>query len=144
MGKPEPELYYSTGEAAKELKAGKDRIVALCKTGVIKAKQTPGGHWRISRTELVEKKRTGLPPLPRPMPRASKQLPEAPDVNKIPLIEDLKSVRAYEHDMLTSESGGLWFMGRVLIMLAQLPKTQWTITMRRLKVIYEVTTGEKL
>ena len=62
------ELYFSTGDAARELGVTQDRIVALCKADAIEAELTPGGHWRIREAVLNKLKERGLPPLARPFP----------------------------------------------------------------------------
>jgi hypothetical protein len=62
------ELYFSTGDAARELGVTQDRIVALCKADAIEAELTPGGHWRIREAVLNRLKERGLPPLARPLP----------------------------------------------------------------------------
>jgi hypothetical protein len=64
------ELYFSTGDAARELGVTQDRIVALCKADAIEAELTPGGHWRIREAVLNKLKERGLPALPRPLPGA--------------------------------------------------------------------------
>src|SRR5712692_4574805 len=61
-------LFFSTGQAARELNTTQARIRALCESGAIEATSTPGGQWRIDREEVQRLKRDGLPAVPRPMP----------------------------------------------------------------------------
>jgi hypothetical protein len=55
----EQELYFSTGDAARELGVIQDQIVALCKADAIEAELTPGGHWRIGEAVLNKLKERG-------------------------------------------------------------------------------------
>jgi hypothetical protein len=55
------ELYFSTGDAARELGVTQDRIVALCKADAVEAELTPGGHWSIREAVLNKLKERGLP-----------------------------------------------------------------------------------
>jgi len=61
-------LFYSSGQVARELGASQSRIRALCESALIKATCTPGGQWRVSHDEVQRLKREGLPALARPLP----------------------------------------------------------------------------
>jgi excisionase family DNA binding protein len=61
-------LFYSTGQAARQLRTTLPVIRALCENGVITAETTPGGHWRLPASVVERLKRDGLPPIPRPLP----------------------------------------------------------------------------
>ena len=61
-------LYYSTGQAARELGVSQDQIRQLCHGRVINAESTAGGQYRIAQAEVERLKRQGVPPAPRPMP----------------------------------------------------------------------------
>src|ERR1700689_4254091 len=62
------DVYYSTGQAARELGVTQARVRALCGSEVIDATCTAGGQFRISRDEIERLKRDGLPSIPRPLP----------------------------------------------------------------------------
>lgn len=62
------EVYYSSGQAARELGVTQAKIRALCESEVIDSTLTAGGQYRIRRDELERLKRDGLPPIPRPLP----------------------------------------------------------------------------
>jgi hypothetical protein len=62
------DLFFSTGQAARELHATQDRIRALCQTEAIACELTAGGQFRIPRTEVERLKLEGLPIVPRPLP----------------------------------------------------------------------------
>src|SRR5258706_8890196 len=64
-------LYYSTGQAARQLGTTLAAIRVLCENRAIAAETTPGGHWRVSASEVERLKRDGLPPIPRPLPTES-------------------------------------------------------------------------
>jgi excisionase family DNA binding protein len=66
-----PTLYYSSGQAARELGVTPNQIRTLCESGSIKATRTPGGQWRIPQEELRRLKHEGLPPAARPLPNQS-------------------------------------------------------------------------
>ena len=61
-------LFFSSGQAARELGASQSLILALCESGAVETETTPGGQWRIPAAEVQRLKRDGLPPLPRPLP----------------------------------------------------------------------------
>ena len=61
-------LYFTTGQAARELGTTQAHIPGLCQSGAIEAETTPGGQWRVSQSELERLKQEGLPPIPRPLP----------------------------------------------------------------------------
>jgi excisionase family DNA binding protein len=61
-------LFYSTGQAARQLGTTLAAIRVLCENRVIAAETTPGGHWRVSASEVDRLKRDGLPPIPRALP----------------------------------------------------------------------------
>lgn len=63
-------LFYSTGQAAKELSVTMARVRALCQCGAIAAETTPGGQLRIPVAEVDRLKRDGLPAVPRPLPNS--------------------------------------------------------------------------
>jgi hypothetical protein len=62
------DLFFSTGQAARELHATQDRIRALCQAEAIACELTAGGQFRIPRTEVERLKLEGLPTVPRPLP----------------------------------------------------------------------------
>jgi excisionase family DNA binding protein len=62
------DLFFSTGQAARELGVSPATIRALCAAGAIEAQSTPGGQYRISRAVVEKLKQTGLPNVPRPLP----------------------------------------------------------------------------
>ena len=64
-------LFYSTGQVARQLGTTLPAIRALCENRLIAAETTPGGHWRVSASEVERLKRDGLPPIPRPLPTES-------------------------------------------------------------------------
>jgi hypothetical protein len=61
-------LFYSTGQVARELGTTQAAVRILCESGAIASETTPGGHLRISESEVKRLKRDGLPPIPRPLP----------------------------------------------------------------------------
>lgn len=65
-------MYYSTGQAARELGITQARVRDLCRHGVITAEITDGRQFRIPREELEKLKREGLPVVPRPLPNAER------------------------------------------------------------------------
>src|ERR1035437_6753144 len=75
-------LYYSTGQAARELGTSLALIRVLCESHVIPAETTPGGHLRVSASVVERLKREGLPQVPRPLPTETSPPPrDAPDSN---------------------------------------------------------------
>src|ERR1700678_3275356 len=71
-------LFYSTGQVARQLGTTLAAVRTLCENGVIAAETSPGGHWRVSASEVERLKRDGLPPIPRPLPNPSTPPPENP------------------------------------------------------------------
>jgi excisionase family DNA binding protein len=67
------EVYYSTGQAARELGVTQARVRALCESESIEATCTAGGQWRISRKHIEHLKRDGLPSVPRPLPNTDQR-----------------------------------------------------------------------
>ena len=65
------QLFYSTGQVARQLGITLATVRLLCENGVIAAETTPGGHLRIPESEVKRLKRDGLPPIPRPLPTAN-------------------------------------------------------------------------
>src|SRR5271155_4057160 len=61
-------LFFSTGQAARQLSTTLATIRLLCENQVIAAETTPGGQWRVPASEVERLKRDGLPPIPRPLP----------------------------------------------------------------------------
>lgn len=57
-------LYFSTGQAAHELRTTQADIRSLCHSGLIEAKHTRRGHFRISPQEVQRLKAEGLPQVP--------------------------------------------------------------------------------
>lgn len=57
---------YTTGRAARELKVSQTDLRALCQAGLIAARATAGGHWRIPKSEVQRLRKEGLPELPSP------------------------------------------------------------------------------
>src|ERR1017187_7893895 len=64
-------LFYSTGQVARQLGTTLATIRILCENRILAAETTPGGHWRVSASEVERLKRDGLPPIPRPLPTES-------------------------------------------------------------------------
>ena len=64
-------LFYSTGQAARELGTSLALIRILCENRAIAAETTPGGHWRLPAAVVERLKRDGLPQIPRPLPTES-------------------------------------------------------------------------
>ena len=64
-------LFYSTGQAARQLGTTLAAIRVLCENRVVAAETTPGGHLRVPASEVERLKRDGLPPIPRPLPTES-------------------------------------------------------------------------
>ena len=64
-------LFYSTGQAARELGTSLALIRILCENRAIAAETTPGGHWRLPAAVVERLKRDGLPQIPRPLPTHS-------------------------------------------------------------------------
>src|SRR5437899_19310 len=62
------DLFFSSGQAGRELGVSPATIRALCASGAIEAQSTPGGQYRISRAVVEKLKQTGLPNVPRPLP----------------------------------------------------------------------------
>jgi excisionase family DNA binding protein len=54
-------LFYSSGQAARELGTTQTRIRALCESRAIEATSTPGGQWRVAREEVERLQAEGLP-----------------------------------------------------------------------------------
>ena len=65
------EMFYSTGQVARELGVTQARMRTLCQKGLIAAEITDGGQFRISKSEVERLKRDGLPAIPRPMPNSA-------------------------------------------------------------------------
>lgn len=61
-------LFYSTGQAARELGTTQAAIRILCETGAMVSEVTSGGHLRIPEAEVKRFKRDGVPAIPRPLP----------------------------------------------------------------------------
>ncbi|HWY48397.1 MAG TPA: helix-turn-helix domain-containing protein [Bryobacteraceae bacterium] len=64
-------MFYSTGQVARELGVTQARIRTLCQNGLIAAEITPGGQFRIPKSEVDRLKRDGLPAIPRPIPNSA-------------------------------------------------------------------------
>ena len=64
-------LFYSTGQAARELGTSLALIRILCENRAIAAETPPGGHWRLPAAVVERLKRDGLPQIPRPLPTES-------------------------------------------------------------------------
>src|SRR2546425_448807 len=63
------ELYFSTGQAAKEWGVSVATVRALlCASGAIEHETTPGGQYRVPKSVVDKLKRDGLPAVPRPLP----------------------------------------------------------------------------
>lgn len=59
-----PDTTYTTGKAAELLGVHKNAVLKWCKKSMITAHRTstPLGHWRITRTALIEyAKQNGIP-----------------------------------------------------------------------------------
>jgi excisionase family DNA binding protein len=66
------EVYFSTGQAARELRITQAKVRALCESEAIDSVSTDGGQYRISKDEIERLKREGLPAIPRPLPEAAR------------------------------------------------------------------------
>src|SRR5580658_9261136 len=64
------DVYFSTGQAARELRITQAKVRALCESEAIDSICTDGGQYRISKEEIERLKREGLPAIPRPLPEA--------------------------------------------------------------------------
>lgn len=62
------EMFYSTGQAARELGITPGKARALCVSQCIDSVFTDGGQYRIARAVVERLKREGLPAIPRPLP----------------------------------------------------------------------------
>ncbi len=62
------DLFFTTGQAAKELNLPQSRIRALCKARAIACELTDGNQFRIPTSEIERLKREGVPAAPRPLP----------------------------------------------------------------------------
>src|SRR5437660_436519 len=71
-------LFYSTGQAARELGITQARVRDLCRNGAIPAEMTDGGQFRIPREVLDKLKREGVPALPKRMPNGRQELTVIP------------------------------------------------------------------
>src|SRR5262249_42722550 len=71
-------LFYSTGQAARELGITQARVRDLCRNGTIRAEMTDGGQFRIPREVLDKLKREGVPTAPRPMPNGGEAVTVVP------------------------------------------------------------------
>ena len=80
------QLFYSTGQAATELKVTQAQIRALCESGAIETQVTPGGQWRLPKAEVDRLKADGIPPVPRPLPGADRRLSSASGNNGHPAL----------------------------------------------------------
>jgi excisionase family DNA binding protein len=45
-------MFYSTGQAARELNITQDRVRQLCEAGAVTAEITAGGQWRVPKAEI--------------------------------------------------------------------------------------------
>jgi len=64
------DLYFRSGEAARELGVTQGKIRALCASGAIRSKCSPGGHYYVPKDEVERLKQEGLPAAPHPLPQA--------------------------------------------------------------------------
>lgn len=55
---------YTTGRAARELRVSPNHVRALCQGGIIAARATRGGHWRIPKNEIQRLRQEGVPDPP--------------------------------------------------------------------------------
>jgi len=55
---------YTTGRAARAIGVSQSILRALCQAGLVAARSSPGGHWRIAKTEVLRLRRDGVPDLP--------------------------------------------------------------------------------
>ena len=73
---------YTTGRAARELRVSQNRLRALCQAGMIAARATPGGHFRIPKSEIDRLRRDGVPDPPPATPVQPQAEPEnVPAIN---------------------------------------------------------------
>jgi excisionase family DNA binding protein len=83
---------YTTGRAARELRVSQNRLRALCQAGMIAARATPGGHFRIPKSEIERLRRDGVPDPPPATPVE----PQAEPVN-------LPTINPHRHPVLLAE-----------------------------------------
>ncbi len=62
------DLFYTTGQAARELGVSPATVRALCAGGVIDCQSTRGGQYRVPKSAVEKCRRDGLPAVPRPLP----------------------------------------------------------------------------
>jgi hypothetical protein len=62
---------YTTGRAARELRVSPNHVRALCQAGMVAARATRGGHWRIPQSEMQRLRRDGVPDPPPATPSES-------------------------------------------------------------------------
>jgi excisionase family DNA binding protein len=68
---------FSTGQAARALRIPQSYLRALCQAGLIAARSTDGGHWRIPKAEVDRLRREGIPELPDLEPEPEPEAPPA-------------------------------------------------------------------
>ncbi|MBZ5644561.1 MAG: helix-turn-helix domain-containing protein [Acidobacteriia bacterium] len=66
--KSTPARDYTTGRTASELHVSPSHVRALCQAGIIAARATHGGHWRIPKGEVERLLRDGVPDPPPATP----------------------------------------------------------------------------
>ena len=64
------DVYFSTGQAARELGITQTKVRALCESEAIDSVCTPCVQYRHSTEESDRLKREGFPAIPRPLPDA--------------------------------------------------------------------------
>ena len=82
-----PTRDYSTGRAASELHVSPSHVRALCQSGMIAARATQGGHWRIPRDEVERLRREGIPSPPSltpTEPESDSRVPASPNPYRHP------------------------------------------------------------
>lgn len=89
--KSPPERDYTTGRAASELHVSSSHVRALCQAGIIAARATHGGHWRIPKGEVERLRREGVPDPPPATPTDANhdveaESPSSPNPSRHPAL----------------------------------------------------------
>jgi excisionase family DNA binding protein len=82
--KPTGPKDYTTGRAAHELRVSPTHVRALCQAGMIAARATRGGHWRIPRDEIQRLRKEGVPDPPPATPAETQTQPTSAPVTTNP------------------------------------------------------------
>jgi hypothetical protein len=69
--------FYRTGDVAQQLGISPYTLRCLCEFGLVEARQSPSGQWKVPGAELARLKREGIPPLPSAAPDEPRVLRQA-------------------------------------------------------------------